>query len=234
MGICLETVISYLLFVAFFIDLGEAQNGCIDQSRCGDNGPVIRFPFRLNSQPEHCGYPGFNLSCTDANQTVLELPISVKLFVQEIHYGSQKIQFHSTSPDDCFFQGLDLSFSPFQLFEQPEDYYVLFNCSPRAEIDNQYDHLVSCLSGLTYNVYAVYSESFIGESLISCTKVHTPRGIVTLSPILLLEWWTPACGVCEMEGKRCMISTSSGSGTRCISEGIISLSIQLISTLIST
>ncbi|GLT57769.1 hypothetical protein SLA2020_307180 [Shorea laevis] len=69
MDICIEImVISYLfLFVAFIIDLGEAQNVCADESRCGGHGPAIRFPFRLNSQPDHCGYPGFNLSCIDTN-----------------------------------------------------------------------------------------------------------------------------------------------------------------------
>jgi hypothetical protein len=122
MDICLEMLISYLfLFLAFTIDLGEAQNGCDDQLRCGAHGPTIRFPFRLSSQPEHCGYPGFNLSCTDANQTVLELPISVKLFVKEINYTSQVIQLYEP-PHHCFprqFQGLNLSSSPFQFKVNP-------------------------------------------------------------------------------------------------------------------
>jgi hypothetical protein len=97
---------------------------CADESRCGGHGPAIRFPFRLNSQPDHCGYPGFNLSCTDTNHTVLELPISVKLFVKKIDYKSQVIQLYD--PDNCFprqLRGLNLSSSPFQFKDSP--YYGL-------------------------------------------------------------------------------------------------------------
>jgi hypothetical protein len=44
----------------------------------------IRFPFRVISQPEHCGYPhpGFTLSCAHTNDTVIELTISVKLSIK--------------------------------------------------------------------------------------------------------------------------------------------------------
>ncbi len=85
-------VISYLfLFLALIIDLGDCQNNGCAELRCGGHGPAIRFPFRVNSQPEHCGYPGFSLSCTDTNDTVVELPISVKLFVKQIDYKASSI-----------------------------------------------------------------------------------------------------------------------------------------------
>jgi hypothetical protein len=113
MGICLEMVIAYLfLFLAFTVDLEEAQSTACNESRCGHHGPPIRFPFRLNSQPEHCGYPGFNLSCVDTKHTVLELPISVKLFVKKIDYKSQVI--HLYDQHHCLprqLQGLDLNHS---------------------------------------------------------------------------------------------------------------------------
>ncbi|CAN6562009.1 unnamed protein product [Malus baccata var. baccata] len=79
-----------LLFTAgLMINLGACQNECTE-SRCGDDGPPIRFPFRLREkQPSHCGYPGFDLSCDRSNNTVLELPVSVKFFVTTINYKSQ-------------------------------------------------------------------------------------------------------------------------------------------------
>jgi hypothetical protein len=209
------------------------------ESQCGGHGPAIRFPFRLNNQPEHCGYPGFNLSCTPTNQTVLELPISVTLFVKKIDYKSQVIQLYD--PHDCFvkqLRGLDLSSSPFQSKVRPPSYYLedyaVFNCSPREEMGYL---LNSCLSGPTYQVYVSNSGTIIMAFLVSCTKMYTlrsiPYGIIEYGDkILELEWSTPACGHCEVKGKRCMKSNSStGSGTRCISihpRGI--LSIQLIST----
>ena len=78
-----------LLFVLF---IGEGHNGCLEL-QCG-YGPPIRFPFRLKDrQPDqHCGYPGFDLYCSHNNDTVLELPNSVKAFVKNIDYKSQLIE----------------------------------------------------------------------------------------------------------------------------------------------
>jgi len=242
MDVRIEMVISHLfLVVAFIIDLGDAQNMCAE-TRCGGHGPAIRFPFRLNSQPDGCGwYSGFNLSCTDTNLTVLELPISVKLFVKQIDYRSQIIQLYD--PHHCFprpqLQWLNLSYSPFQ-FQVHYPYYnylsdyALFNCSPRSE--EMVYPLIACLSGPTYQVYPVTSSIIV--SLISCTKMYTlfpiPDAII-LHPdkFVQLSWSTPDCKYCEVKGKRCGKSNSSGSGTQCIlthTKGI--LSIQFISTFL--
>ncbi|RXI05145.1 hypothetical protein DVH24_006402 [Malus domestica] len=84
------TISFFILFTAgLMINLGACQNECTE-SRCGDYGPPIRFPFRLREkQPSHCGYPGFDLSCDRSNNTVLELPVSVKFFITSINYKSQ-------------------------------------------------------------------------------------------------------------------------------------------------
>jgi hypothetical protein len=230
MDVFLEMVISYLfLFLAFTTDLGEAQIGCDDPLPCGDHGPAIRFPFRLNSQPEHCGYPGFNLSCSDTNQTVLELPISVKLFVKKIDYKSQVIQLYD--PDDCFvrqLRGLDLSSSPFQVEGENSygyrDDYAVFNCSPR---ETEYFSYFSCLSGPSYQVYVDSMNGFITTTLISCTKIYTlrsiPDGIIwNDDKFLQLKWSTPACNHCEVKGKRCKLKNNT-SETECgpkINKGI--------------
>jgi hypothetical protein len=241
MDICIEMVISYLfLVVAFTIDLGDAQNMCA-QTRCGGHGPPIRFPFRLNNQPDLCGYSGFNLSCTDTNDTVLELPVSVKLFVKEINYKSQVIQLYD--PHHCFprqqFQWLNLSnSSPFR-FQVHNPYYdlsdyALFNCSPRSE--NKHQYLIYCLSGSTYRVYPATE---INASLISCTKMYNlyqiPVALIAVDQdkFVQLSWSTPDCKRCELKGKKCEKSNSSRSGTRCIpthTKGI--LSIQFISTFL--
>jgi hypothetical protein len=230
-------VIAYLfLFLAFTVDLEEAQSTACNESRCGDHGPPIRFPFRLNSQPENCGYPGFNLSCVDTKHTVLELPISVKLFVKKIDYKSQVI--HLYDQHHCLpgqLQGLDLNHSPFQFEGYPYlSNRTLFNCSPREETD--YPYLISCLSGPTYQVYDSYD---IEPFLISCTKMYTlrsiPGGIIfDHDKFVQLNWSTPACTHCEVKGMRCMKSNSSGWGTECYipiqTKGI--LSIRLITTFV--
>jgi hypothetical protein len=232
MNICFQTIISYLfLFVALItIDLGEGQSGCDDQLRCGHHGPAIRFPFRLSSQPEHCGYPGgFTLSCIDRKHTLLELPNSVKLFVKKIDYKSQVIQLYD--PDDCFarqLRGLNLSSSPFQFIDS---YYLddfgLFNCSP-SETRDYNSHIVSCLSGPAYQVYAFLNDSAITTALISCTKIYALRSIPYnimrgYDKILQLNWSTPACTHCEVKGKRCLLKNNK-SETECgpkINKGIV-------------
>ncbi|XP_059434189.1 RING-H2 finger protein ATL22-like [Corylus avellana] len=214
-------VISYLLlFLSFnIVDVGEGQNVCANESRCGGHGPTIRFPFQLNTQPNDSGYPGFTLSCIDRRHTVLELPISVKLFVKHIDYKSQVIQLYD--PDNCFpskLRWLNLSSSPFRFKVEDPYKYALFNCSSRSE-DMDY-HLISCLSGPTYQVYPATD---ITASLVSCTKMYNlvpiPDGIIGHhDKYVQLKWSIPACRDCEViKGKRCIRSNSSGSGTQCIS-----------------
>jgi len=217
-------LISYLfLFLAFnVIDLGEAQNVCADESPCGDHGPAIRFPFRLSSQPEQCGCPGFDLSCTDTNDTVLELPISVKLFVKEIDYISQVIQLYH--PHHCFarqLRGLNLSSSSFKFEVEEGDYlehYALVNCSPRAM---NYEYPISCLRGPTYQVYAPSIYMNIADLPISCTKMYNlgpiPDGISLdgHDKIVRLKWSRPECGQCEVKGKKCRLKNNSTDSTEC-------------------
>jgi hypothetical protein len=203
-------------------DLRKAQNGCDDQLRyCGAHGPAIQFPFRLSSQPEHCGYPGFTLSCTDTHDTVFELPISVKLFVKEINYTSQVIQLYDPS-HHCFpkqFRGPKLPSSPFQFDVYYDDFiddYVLFKCSPRA-IMNSYR--ISCLSGPTYHVYGIGRSEMISlaDLPISSTKMYNLLSIpYTLLrddgdhyKVLQLSCSIPKCGHCEAKGKKCRMKKNS-------------------------
>jgi hypothetical protein len=132
MDISLQLGISYFLLLLVFIVVGhgEGQDEC-SKLRCGPHGPPVRFPFVLkNRQQDHCGFPGFNLSCTDTNDTLLELPVSVKLFVKKIDYKSQVI--HLYYPGDCFpreLQRFNLSSSPFQ-FNQYRRYGYGYYSSP--------------------------------------------------------------------------------------------------------
>ncbi|XP_059442277.1 rust resistance kinase Lr10-like isoform X1 [Corylus avellana] len=225
----------FLLFVAFIIDLGECQsNGCAELP-CGAHGPVIRFPFRVNSQPEHCGYPGFHLSCTDTNDTVVELPNSVKLFVKRINYKSQVLQLYD--PAHCIpkqLRRLNLSSSPFQ-FE--EEYYSLsdfafFNCSPR-KVKFEF---IRCLSSPNHQVYAFnegypFNEGYdlMNLPLSSCTKMYTLPSIPKTTVLgddeknLELQWSRPVCGHCEAKGKKCRLKKHSTElETECFLEGALS------------
>ena len=214
MDISLGLVIpSLLLTVLFIVVLGESQNGCADILKCGEDGPDIRFPFRLKDRhPDNCSYPGFDLSCTDQNDTVLQLPTSVKASVKYIDYKSQLIQV--SDPDNCFpqtFRGLNLSSSPFQFNEDYTLYYSFFNCP--QEIKSYYFNLIRCLSNPGYWVYAVDADEYIEDlPVLSCTKMYSvspvPRSVWD-STFLEMKWSGPKCGHCEGKGKICRLKNNS-------------------------
>ncbi|XP_050251054.1 rust resistance kinase Lr10-like [Quercus robur] len=210
MDISYRMVIPSLLFVLFIVDLGEGHYSC-PELRCGRHGPPIRFPFRLRDrQPnQHCGYPGFDLYCNDKNDTVLELPTSLKVFVKQIDYKSHLI--NVTDSDNCFPQkipGLHLSSPPFQ-FKNSLSNYSLFNCTP----DSDTDYLIHCLISSSTSVYAFPSDYDINDlPILSCTKMYSvssvPNDIWDSS--LELTWSEPAkCGRCERKGKKCRFQNNS-------------------------
>ncbi|KAJ9672700.1 hypothetical protein PVL29_026068 [Vitis rotundifolia] len=142
-------------------------------NRCGDQGPLIQFPFRLKDQPRHCGYPGFELSCTENNQTMLELPVSVKLLVKNITCKSREIIVQD--PDNCLarqLRNLNLAASPFQV-KFDKDFFTFFNCSSHKTDSYNFDRSMPCLSIPGNPVYAVYSSRLVQQlDLSSCRRLY--------------------------------------------------------------
>ncbi|KAK1279672.1 putative receptor-like protein kinase [Acorus gramineus] len=83
------------LFLAIFIIFhllhstkGQTDDGFFKicpPKKCGDEGPLIRFPFRLDSQPRSCSLNTTQLSCS-GNTTLLNLPWSGNFTVTAIDY----------------------------------------------------------------------------------------------------------------------------------------------------
>ncbi|XP_050251077.1 rust resistance kinase Lr10-like isoform X2 [Quercus robur] len=140
------------------------------------------------------GYPGFDLYCNDKNDTVLELPTSVKVFVKQIDYKSHLI--NVTDSDNCFprkIPRLHLSSPPFH-FKRSLHNFSLFNYTPYTESD----YLVPCLSSSSTSVFAFPSDRDINDlPILSGTKMYSvssvPDGIWD-SPFLELTWSEPKCG----------------------------------------
>ncbi|KAF2312141.1 hypothetical protein GH714_028242 [Hevea brasiliensis] len=199
-----------------------ARTGCPEEN-CHRHGPLIRFPFRLKNSHPDCGYPGFDLSCASTNETVLELPESVKLFVSKIDYKSQKL--HAYDPNRCLpkhLQHLNLSASLFQFgYEYLEDFTV-FSCSAEeSRMWSRYD--MSCADSdpdrrfIVLNSHSSISDS---PSLLSCGKQYN----VSLVPHqmlyypkgdLIFNWSTPNCTKCEAEGKLCKLKHSAEPEIEC-------------------
>ncbi|KAL5570556.1 hypothetical protein UlMin_027131 [Ulmus minor] len=228
----------FLLFLTSLGAFGEGLNQCEEELRCGSDGPAIRFPFRRKDQPEHCGYPGFELSCTATDETLLELPIPAKFFVRNIFYDYQSMEIYA--PDNClprqFLKFPDLSTSPF-IFQITLLNYTLFNCSGIAE---SFSHIsMPCLSGSSYQIKLPESFNSIDSifSLIHCTKIRNiiaPHEDYIASNTLYLSWLTPTCGLCEAKGDGCRFrdndttstettcfARKSGPSTKFIATGVI-------------
>lgn len=226
-GSSMLIVAFHILFIFFAsLNLADADGDVCEPTRCKRNGPAISFPFRLrDGQPRHCGYPGFELSCTpNKKHTVLELPLSVKLFVKHINYTSQ--QLHVYDPLACLARqlpNLNISASPFEFVTMTTDYsldsFSFFNCSSGER--EYYGSILPCLSTHGYQVQA-YSDNYTTLMgllpLSSCKKMcdtpPVPRDIIqSRKHDFYLKWSQPMCAKCAAQGRGCKLLDRNSNST---------------------
>ncbi|KAF7149268.1 hypothetical protein RHSIM_Rhsim03G0206600 [Rhododendron simsii] len=211
---------SIFFFVLFFLlHLSTAQDDCTPTT-CSKHGPTIRFPFRLkDSQPPHCGYPGFDLSCSPTTSaTLLNLPNSVQVLVTNIDYKSQLI--HIKDPNSCLpqqLQNLNLSASLFH-FAHSEYDFSLFSCPSTRPVESfEGPTRAACLSGDGHEVYVESSAMsiYFPPQLISCRKMYNvwsvPNEVFDQTADLQLTWPQRVCGKCEAQGMFCGFMSNSTS-----------------------
>ncbi|XVF12281.1 hypothetical protein REPUB_Repub08aG0102000 [Reevesia pubescens] len=176
-----------LLLVFHDTEVGAvaAQDTC-KVTGCKRHGPPVRFPFWLkDQQPNHWGYPdsGFELACTQSQQTLLHLPHSVQMLIEDIDYKAQRI--HLSHPDGCLnsqLPSLNLSATPFKFttdiyfgFKQLEN-LTLFNCSRNSEV------VSFSVNENTCPIRAFPSDYGGSYSLLNCSKIvdipAVPSGII--------------------------------------------------------
>lgn len=205
-------VVFFTIFLCFF-HLQYRKTSAQDcyTSLCGTIGPPIRFPFWLkhyqSQAPYPCGYPGFDLSCNNMSQTVINLPSAGKFIVRGIDYARQVVTIKD--PGNC----IPNRFPNFSLlgssFDQPVlKNFTLLNCSSDTAVPPRKS--ISCLGGENYSVVAVPTK-FLDEYPInsSCREFSTvmaPRqwyNSLDLSSEIRLTWSGPDCRSCEQEGGVC-------------------------------
>ncbi|CAL2240069.1 unnamed protein product [Prunus armeniaca] len=206
-----------LILVAFSKVHGETQKPC-EELKCSPHAPAIRFPFRIKDRhPDHCGYPGFVVSCNDRHETVLELPtIPVKLSVESINYERQEMYLYD--PDNCLVAKLieirNMSFSPFYVIDRQN--ITLFNCSSLVmqheglDPNPNYPVAAPCLNSPGHQVYAVDSAGHV-EDLPSCTKMYNVFSVPYYfqgEQVVPFPWSKPNCTECDAEGKKCRLKNS--------------------------
>ncbi|KAM7273709.1 hypothetical protein ACFE04_028373 [Oxalis oulophora] len=188
--------------------------------RCKQDGPIVRFPFFIKGRHnKSCGYSkDFELSCSKENDTVLELPVSVKLHVSYISYSVQSLKVYN--PNNCFlkqFKVLNVSASPF-FFHKVYDATV-FNCS-RYTTSSESTR-VDCLGDSSHSFVAITKTLGDLDGRLPCNKMFSlnsvPWDVFYNFYTFTLQWSRPNCSRCEEKGKLCRLKTnSSESETQCV------------------
>lgn len=213
----------FLCFLCFF-NLTTTSELCFD-STCNGNFQTIRFPFRIqNKQPKSCGYPGFDLTCHPTGQPLIHLPFSGEFIVQYIDYQNQEIWVND--PNNCLprkILSLMLFGSPFDAKNTVD--FTFFNCSGSDEIPYDFNlNPISCLSGLSYAVFASSSSMVNGILSSRCELVKTVSVPMSsesyswdldLRNDLRLVWKKPNCKKCELNGGVCGIKPNSTNEIQC-------------------
>ncbi|KAM5585008.1 rust resistance kinase Lr10-like [Rosa sericea] len=238
----LLTMSFFLWLLLIFVDVDVVHGGGVGrenctETRCSSDGPAIRFPFRLKGrQPVQCGSPGFDLACTNDNQTLLQMPSSSKLFVTEINYKSQTIE-AELAPDHC------LDGDIFDLGSSSTFKYVgnasLFSCPPSTVRDQYitaypYKYNSRCLARLSpchgnpgNQIFAFRTGccSIDNIPLVSCTKVHDYKDSLSYTDDYIFDdiysrvslyWSIPSCKHCKEKGELCRFTNQTDPQTQCL------------------
>ncbi|XP_042053192.1 rust resistance kinase Lr10-like isoform X2 [Salvia splendens] len=223
----------FLLTLISIFHLALSQNECLPAT-CGHYAPFVRFPFWIKGQqPEHCGYPGFGLSCnesradldllfpvTAASATNVMLPLNMTVAVWDIDYKAQKMLVDYARPHSCLPEKLPtVNSSASPIFEAEAIGYgegsTLFNCSNTGNYE-----AVACLSSRSYKVIefgSVYDITSL-PPYSSCFKMYSisyvPDRALTggndeYGSHFYLKWSRPSCGKCEAQGDYCRLQNSS-------------------------
>ncbi|KAL5568340.1 hypothetical protein UlMin_024915 [Ulmus minor] len=202
-----------------FSQIALSSDELCTKAICSAREPEIRFPFQIKkSQPELCGYPGFDLSCDKSSQTLLNLPNSGDFTVQGIDYSTQEIWIND--PNNCLPNRiLNLNFSNSPFFGVFNQDFSFFNCSFADYLKYRLNP-IACLSGSTYTVFATASPrvmSFLSSRCASIGNFPVPvewpfyEEVLSsdLSDHLRLTWDVPRCGSCESQGGQCGFKNNS-------------------------
>ncbi|KAL5980020.1 hypothetical protein ACLOJK_039132 [Asimina triloba] len=174
-----------------------SESGCPTSSSCSPYGPQVRFPFRLTSQPERCGYSGFELTCS-GNQTILHLPASSNLqfyVVESIDYEIQRLEVAHPQKIGLlnFVSNLNLSNSPYTLIDRywflssvgpsigTYDKYTLVNCSTPYDYDPELDCFTlyddypdfACEGSMGHRLFLLSSDTDLRKVPTSCNLLSS-------------------------------------------------------------
>lgn len=219
MGFKVYVYLSWALLLLTVIGIVAAKSEVAGEEcstkRCSQHAPEIRFPFWLkDQQPEHCGYPGFQVSCHDG-KTLLHLEDLANTSLQGIQFLlSKEVPIFSISYKSQSI-GLDLSRSAnnlklvsastsspaaiaHPLGGLPYNNVTFFSCTSRV-LDYLSPVMLISPGEQAFPVYHSEYLSSTNPSLTSCTKLFNsslPNDLLYEGRIIM-DWSTPNCKICE-------------------------------------
>ncbi|XP_078154060.1 rust resistance kinase Lr10-like isoform X1 [Carex rostrata] len=145
-------------------------------SRCSKHGPIVRYPFRLDTHAPHCGYDTLILSCS-GNNTVLTLPSSDNYNVTSIDYKKTMLGItrYSWNPNCPWFQFSEPNVND-SLFIPPIPVDLIWlDCSDMLTSVSDYHFLagpMSCLESVSVGhfIYVAYAYEDVASIPSTCTK----------------------------------------------------------------
>ncbi|KAJ9181803.1 hypothetical protein P3X46_005857 [Hevea brasiliensis] len=129
-----------MMFLRFLLLYTSINGDSIQEPACPSfdcgNGIIIGYPFwHQNQQLEHCGYPGFNLSCNDQNP-MLRLSDDYLYPIKDINYSNKSLTLFAypslnSAPCPKITHDIALNTTPHPLFNSLGNKVVHFfyNCT---------------------------------------------------------------------------------------------------------
>ncbi|KAL8494920.1 hypothetical protein ACS0TY_019186 [Phlomoides rotata] len=214
----------------------HAQHECSSRF-CGNNPNGIRFPYKLQGQqPQHCGYPGFDVRCTKQKSkqkskdvVVLNLPYSGDFLVRDINYLVQEILLYDAN--GCLprrLLSLNLSSSPFVIGYSKK--FTFLRCPP--DVVKTRFTIIDCLSNSTSSVIATSSMNLVNY-LNMCSTIVADLPVSVSWPLdnrdddwlssnlngdLRLTWEDPDCQGCVARGGICGYQNRTSDLISCFSD----------------
>lgn len=218
-----------ILIFIFIFNVSAKKALAVDQKfkacepqTCG-NGPNISYPFWFSHQESFCGYPNFQINCTQKNPV---LTISNHDFIiKEIFYSNNSLIVANAAvyDEECPAprHNLSLDRTPFQYSPDHIDFSFFYNCSEEPP-DQIYPFTVDCASNATHHSFAVfhkevlehmnYSLDLCQSSVdvavdvaenVSFTRLLDMNYAEILKMGFVLNWTAHGCSNCENSGGRC-------------------------------
>ncbi|KAI4357753.1 hypothetical protein L6164_001684 [Bauhinia variegata] len=195
---------------------------CVPKS-CGD-GQNISYPFYIKGvQPEFCGYPNFDLSCSKNGHPILNLS-NTAYIVQKISYQDESIRvsdpnFSLSNTTSCVNLAKNFTYPGFRFSVVPNqtEMFLFFGCDLGTFPQRLLKYQVGCSAeNLTRSVLGLTGDDgdfgFVSRScnggtvkaMVENASISENEGILgSIKRGFLLKWAATNCSECMRSGGKC-------------------------------